>query len=74
MVANVHIEYSTYQFSKESKRGWNPSPHLPPGPCGTEKSVVLRGLTVVSIENSKTNCFMDSCYKLIGLNSKKFFL
>ena len=35
MVAYVHIEYSTHQFSEESKGG---------GPCGTEKSVVLRGL------------------------------
>ena len=41
MVAYVHIEYSTYQFSKESKGGWNTPP---PGPCGTEKSVVLSGL------------------------------
>ena len=31
MVAYVHIEYSTYQFSEESKGG-------------TEKSVALRGL------------------------------
>ena len=44
MVAYVHIEYSTYQFSEESKGGgWNPTP--PPGPCGTERSVVLRGLS-----------------------------
>ena len=42
MVWYVHIEYSNYQFSEESKGGWNPTP--PPGPCGTEKSVVLRGL------------------------------
>ena len=35
----MHIEYSTYQFSEESKgRG---------GPCGTEKSVVLRGLSML---------------------------
>ena len=34
MVAYVHIEYSTYQFSEESKGG---GIHLPPpGPCGTE--------------------------------------
>ena len=39
MVAYVHIEYSTYQFSEESKEGgWNPTPPRP------EKSVVLRGL------------------------------
>ena len=46
MVAYVHIEYSTYQFSEESKGegGWNPPP---PGPCGTEKSVVLRGLKYI---------------------------
>ena len=33
-----YIEYSTYQFLEESKgggEGWNP--------CGTDKSVVLRG-------------------------------
>ena len=42
MVAYVHIEYPAYQFSEESKGGWNPP--TPPGPCGTEKSVVLRGL------------------------------
>ena len=42
MVAYVHIEYSTYQFSEESKGGGGI--HPPPGPCGTEKSVVLRGL------------------------------
>ena len=42
MVAYVHIEYSTHQFSEESKGGWNPPPL--PGPCGTEKRVVLRGL------------------------------
>ena len=42
MVAYVHIEYSTYQFLDESKGGGlNPPPF---GPCGTEKSVVLRGL------------------------------
>ena len=39
----VHIEYSTHQFSEESKGGGMEST-LPPGPCGTEKSVVLRGL------------------------------
>ena len=33
MVAYVHIDYFTYQFSEESKGGG-----------GTEKSVVLRGL------------------------------
>ena len=44
MVAYVHIEYPTNQFSKESKGGWNPPP---PGPCVTEKSVVLRGLRQV---------------------------
>ena len=38
MVAFVHIEYSTYQFSEESK-----------GPYGTKKSVVLRGLKDTSI-------------------------
>ena len=42
MVAYVHIEYSTHQFSEETKGGWIHPP--PPGPCGTEKSVVLRGL------------------------------
>ena len=26
MVAYVHIEYSTHQFSEESKEGWNPPP------------------------------------------------
>ena len=41
MVAYVHIEYSTHQFSEESKGGVESTP---PGPCGTEKSVVLRGL------------------------------
>ena len=42
MVAYVHIEYSTYQFLEESNGGgWNTPP---PGPYGTEKSVVLRGL------------------------------
>ena len=40
MVAYVHIEYSTYQFSQESKGGGG----IPPPPSGTEKSVVLRGL------------------------------
>ena len=44
MVAYVHIEYSTYQFSEESKGGWLESNPLSPGPCRTEKSVVLRGL------------------------------
>ena len=45
MVAYVHIEYSTYQFSEESKGGGGlESIPLPPGPCGTEKSVFLRGL------------------------------
>ena len=34
IVAYVHIEYSTYQFSGES----------PPGPYGIKNSVVLRGL------------------------------
>ena len=38
MEAYVHIEYSTYQFSEESKGGGT-------GPCGTEKSVELRGLS-----------------------------
>ena len=41
MVAYLHTEYSTYQFSEESKWG---EIQPPPGPCGTEKSVVLRGL------------------------------
>ena len=43
MVAHVYVEYSTYQFSGESKEGWNPIPPPPPGPYVTEKSVVLRG-------------------------------
>ena len=43
MVAYVHIEYSTHQFSEESKGGVESTPP-PHGPCGTEKSVVLRGL------------------------------
>ena len=41
----VHIEYSTYQFSEESKGGYG-IPPPPPGPYGTEKSVVLRGLNM----------------------------
>ena len=41
MVAYVHIEYSTYQFSEISKGGGVEST---PGPYGTDKSVVLRGL------------------------------
>ena len=38
MVAYVHIEYYIYQFSEESKGGWNPDPDptsssiLDPGP------------------------------------------
>ena len=39
MVAYVHIEYSTYQ---KNRRGGGTTPPL--GPCGIEKSVVLRGL------------------------------
>ena len=46
MVAYVHIEYPAYQFSEESKGGGGI--HPPPGPCGTEKSVVLRGLKLNS--------------------------
>ena len=41
MEAYVHIEYSTYKLSEESKGGLESTP---PPPCGTEKSVVLRGL------------------------------
>ena len=41
MVAFLHIEYSTYQFSEESKGVESPPP---PGPWGTEKSVIQRGL------------------------------
>ena len=38
-ICSVHIQYSTCQFSEETKGGgWNP------GPYGTEKSMVLRGL------------------------------
>ena len=45
MVAYVHIEYSTHQFSEKSKGGGVESiPPRPPVPWGTEKSVVLRGL------------------------------
>ena len=55
MVAYVHIEYSAYQFSEESKGVGNGNgnqlelnacmlAHTPGKPCGTEKSVVLRGL------------------------------
>ena len=44
MVVYVHIQYSTYQFSGESKGGGRRIPTSPPGPYGTEKSVVLRGL------------------------------
>ena len=29
MVAYVHIEYSTHQFSEESKGGWTPPPSPP---------------------------------------------
>ena len=36
MVAYVRIEYSTYQFSEESKGGRGME-SIPPGPCGTEK-------------------------------------
>ena len=44
MVAHVHIVYSTYQFSEKSKGVWTVESPPPCGPCGTEKSVVLRGL------------------------------
>ena len=44
MVIYVNIQYSTYQFSGESKGGGRRIPTSPPGPYGTEKSVVLRGL------------------------------
>ena len=50
IVAYVHIEYSTHQFSEESK-----------GPCGTEKSVVLRGF--------KTEIFYTMCIYNIDLVS-----
>ena len=43
-MCNVHIQYATYQFSEESKGGGGGIHPLPPSPCGTEKSVVLRGL------------------------------
>ena len=51
MVAYVHIEYSTYQFSEESKGGGG-GIHPSPGPCVTEKSVVLRGLK--RMQNSRS--------------------
>ena len=43
--AYVHIEYSTYQLPifREIEGGLESTP--PPGPCGTEKSVLLRGLS-----------------------------
>ena len=46
MEAYDNIEYSNYQFLEESK--WNPPP---PGPCGSEKSVVLRGLNTYITSN-----------------------
>ena len=42
MLAYVHIEYSTYQFLKESK-GVESTPS--PGPCDIEKNMVLGGLS-----------------------------
>ena len=61
MVAYVHIEYSTQQFSEESKGGgWNPPP---PGPCGTEKNVVLsRGLKT---QKQFVNIYELQCDKFI---------
>ena len=52
MVAYVHIEYSTYQFSEESKGG---------GPCGTEKSVVLRGLNCIE-------CKFDAFFSFVKIH------
>ena len=73
MVAYVHIEYSSYQFSEESKGGgWNPPPS---GPCGTEKSVVLRGVTD-SLEDSRLLFFLwlahlhKDIYIIITYNSE----
>ena len=44
MIEYVHIKYSTFQFSEESNGGGiHPLPTL--GPYGTEKSVVLKGVT-----------------------------
>ena len=43
MVAYVHIEYSTYQFSEESKGEVEFTP--PPRPLRYRKSEVLRGLS-----------------------------
>ena len=57
MVAYVHIEFSTCQFSEESK-GWVESTP-PPGPCGTEKSVALGGLKV---KTDKTSSDSDSIF------------
>ena len=58
MVAYVHIEYSTCQFSEESKGGggWIP--------CGTEKSVVLRGLK--GINSPKMGMFNE---RRLGIRS-----
>ena len=47
MLAYVHIEYSTYQFSEESKGDGIRAP--PPLPYGTEKSVVLGGLILTHV-------------------------
>ena len=59
MVAYVHIEYSTHQFSEESKGGGGGGNPPPPGPFGTVKSVVLRGLRNKTERIAKitmTNC------------------
>ena len=59
MVAYVHIEYPTYQFSEESKGG--DGIHPPHGLCGTEKNVVLRGLSTNGlkiVESSLKKCFL----------------
>ena len=59
MVAYVHIEYSTYQISEESKGGGGGNPPPPPGPCGTEKSVVLRGLNVTDVTENGVHMNSD---------------
>ena len=46
-MCNVHIEYSAYIFSGESKEGGGAEE----SPKGKENSVVLRGLTKFALTN-----------------------
>ena len=78
MVAYVHIEYSTHQFSEESKGGWNPPPPRSlryrkkrgPERVNTARKVIFRWILNLEVQ-TESEFGSDQIFKIRSGTAKK---